>query len=858
LAALKTRFEQAKGKGDAVAKEGRQMDLRESHQHEEKSSAECRRRPASRVQPASFVGYAPLLAIADPELYRRNPFRTLQLDVERTDREITRAVEHHTMLQKLDSTLPGIGGVFSTQTHDADALRDSEQRLRDPEQRFLEEFFWFWPLEIGQSRTDTAILALARADVVSASSHWLENESNPRSAPTCNHNLCILSHLTALDLERLATERALSPREEDELSFHWEQALDRWMRLIEDDAFWGRLTAHIKMRGDAQVTTDTADEIRESLPIALLSIIALLAARSAEWGNASEAYRHQQLLAASPFDHWSVDEACNRVARPFHERIKVICRRAKPNSERDPKRSTENAYAILRDLQPPLSAMTCVLGGEGALLDAAHDEVALAVLDCVRICRENYPRWKKCIALVEEAATYARSHTVRSRVDKERSTVHSARRAYHLDRLWECIREIIESGVPPIEQLERLSEEIPGRIDEIAKVLDQDGEALADAGNLFARALIRVSVELHNKDENYVRALHAIELAARYSTDQELNTKISEGRVVVQQHLDAQIAETRTTGILRPQPQPESMRSQADSTLRDAVNRRQARATYAWGGVFGPTGQQAAHRSPDAALPSTVGVSDDLKPVLRRPRLGTVCGTGLMLIGRADEDQFGSYLATRYFTFLFIPILPTARYRVIQQQGGTYEFLGESSLRGWAVAHVALALFLLAFALAIALTASRQSMRVLPTNGDGAGGGSNSPSAAATSSSRPTTTKAAASQPSGATTGNSQARRQVAAISKTLMQLDTEIGNLEQRVKAAYDQTQSLYGRVITGMQRDNNGALVPRTSYESAAVDQYNHYVRLYLAAKNELTAKEAKRDKLRADLKRLQERDR
>src|ERR1043166_3011915 len=81
-----------------------------------------------------FEGYAPLLEIADQELYRRNAFRILVVDIERTDREIEKELEHRRMMQKLGRSGPELKGVFSIHPPpDMDALRAAEQRLRDLE-----------------------------------------------------------------------------------------------------------------------------------------------------------------------------------------------------------------------------------------------------------------------------------------------------------------------------------------------------------------------------------------------------------------------------------------------------------------------------------------------------------------------------------------------------------------------------------------------------------------------------------------------------------------------------------------------------------------------------------------------------
>ncbi len=70
-----------------------------------------------------------------------------------------------------------------------------------------------------------------------------------------------------------------------------------------------------------------------------------------------------------------------------------------------------------------------------------------------------------------------------------------------------------------------------------------------------------------------------------------------------------------------------------------------------------------------------------VEPIDRAPSLYTVRGIGTTLYGRRDFDSATkSYVATLYFTFFFIPIFPIAAYRVIDQGGGAYRFLGKVPL----------------------------------------------------------------------------------------------------------------------------------------------------------------------------------
>jgi len=82
----------------------------------------------------------------------------------------------------------------------------------------------------------------------------------------------------------------------------------------------------------------------------------------------------------------------------------------------------------------------------------------------------------------------------------------------------------------------------------------------------------------------------------------------------------------------------------------------------------------------------------DLKPISGAPWLFTLNGIGFTLYGHSDFDaETQSFIAIYYFTVLFIPIFPIARYRVINEKGNSYRFLGKLPLRSFDRLHLGLA-----------------------------------------------------------------------------------------------------------------------------------------------------------------------
>lgn len=74
-------------------------------------------------------------------------------------------------------------------------------------------------------------------------------------------------------------------------------------------------------------------------------------------------------------------------------------------------------------------------------------------------------------------------------------------------------------------------------------------------------------------------------------------------------------------------------------------------------------------------------IFQDCQPIKKAPGLSTFNGVGTMLYGHSDEvPETGTYLATRFFTFLFLPLIALGRYRVQNRGNGQYQFYGRAPL----------------------------------------------------------------------------------------------------------------------------------------------------------------------------------
>ena len=403
--------------------------------------------PAPEPVPVPIVpAHELLLELVNPSIYRVNAFRVTGLPVTATARDVIRQGEKLRMQEKLGvrpaahvSLLP------LTPPPDGDAVRAALQRLHDPERRLIDELFWFWPAEPGAGR-DEALELLAAGDATGAVRVWTHRERALTEQYVSTHNMTILAHASALDLEHSANG-GLPERERRQRDEHWAQAFRRWRILLEQEGFWSRLTARIRELDDPRLTTGSARRLREGLPLALLSINAALAVRAAERTARDQVGRQLDILRS-----WDVtpepaagrmapvaNEALLRATAAIRERIQTLCRTAEPEAAADPVRGDEIARRLISQTAPLLAILDLLFPAHDLHRTTARDEVALRALGCQISFGNKTEKWPESEAMLREAITIAASDSARARIQQNLNIVQANRQHAELfGTCWFC------------------------------------------------------------------------------------------------------------------------------------------------------------------------------------------------------------------------------------------------------------------------------------------------------------------------------------------------------------------------------------------------------------------------------------
>lgn len=369
-----------------------------------------------------------LLKMARFDIYRVNAFRILGLPVTASPKEISSGIRKLDLREKYgDVEEHDIGFLPLIVAHDRDARREAQQRLLDPELRFIDEFFWFWPISLDSTGdSDDALVAIRQNDLLRALSIWERHEVQGSEANVSMHNLAVLYHAMALDIERLETEgKKLSKQQVDQKRSYWEQAFSRWKILLNDEGFWQRVRERIRELDDPRLTTGTVRRIRDGLPKALLSINAMLAVEAVEMNDPTDALYHLRLMQRSVFDNTIIGEAIRRAVVPIRDGLKAMCTHAHEETGNVPERDNKVATDLMNHASPLLKNLDLLLPEADATRESAHDEVALQVRSCLISYINETGNWRSVLPLAEKALVIAANPSVRQKIRDDVDTINS-------------------------------------------------------------------------------------------------------------------------------------------------------------------------------------------------------------------------------------------------------------------------------------------------------------------------------------------------------------------------------------------------------------------------------------------------
>jgi len=368
-----------------------------------------------------------LLKTANPSIYRLNSFRILELPVIAAPRDISSQIRKLDLSEKFGNNgAYERGPLYLNPSPNTETRQSAYQRLLDPESRLIDELFWFWPLRTDSPiEEDEALTALLRNDISSAISIWKQHEELASESYVSTHNLAILYHTFALDLEYLETIQSLAQKQIEQKHTYWNKAYSIWQILLKKDGFWQRLGQRIDELDDPRLTHNTGNRIKSEVPLVISSINAQLAAQAAQKNNNTETLFHLNLLNNSRFDKVIIDDALRRTVEPLRDRIKVLCANAEIEAKKSPEHADKTARNLIKETNIFLNMIDKLLPEGHVIRESVHDQIASQILGCAVSFGNKTDDHEKLLKLAKSALSISVSASVRQRIETNIETINN-------------------------------------------------------------------------------------------------------------------------------------------------------------------------------------------------------------------------------------------------------------------------------------------------------------------------------------------------------------------------------------------------------------------------------------------------
>ena len=471
----------------------------------------------------------PLLGTATPDIFRANPFRITGLPVDATPRGVKKRADAM-------EVLAAFGGDGSVDKHpfalspspSSDQIREAIRRLRDPEERIIEEFFWFWPYQYGNSSADPALEALTRGDQEAALSLWTADETSPAHGVVAMHNVAVLCHLVALEWEEHLDKTEVDVDRKRKIERYWRDALKRWAVLLDDDLFWKGVSQRGKELDSARLDDRFLRGLRKTSPIAINLINAKLAIHHAECHRIPLAALHIELIR----EHQSSPDAFRQVGEMALEapigRLRQQLKDCAESVKKDPRSGLASACGLLENAVPSLNLIEMFFGEESDPHKELSNEIA-------RVCNLLQVAYHKasddaasCYEVLERILPMATSPELRQQITENMEIVSGFLDGGKLKSIFEVVRRIGESTDNPRDKFLAFETSAIPALKTASTKVEPNSKALIDLFDAAAMVLRGISLDAWNEHHDRTTACKANDLALQFARGKEAQDRIRE------------------------------------------------------------------------------------------------------------------------------------------------------------------------------------------------------------------------------------------------------------------------------------------------------------------------------------------
>lgn len=443
------------------------------------------------------------------QLYDRNIFRLTGLPVDATPRDITKQAQKLQMMEEVGGDMQMSQGAFKpSKPPTAADIREAIARMKDPEQRLIDEFFWFWPEKFGDSNGDEALEAVKAGKADDAYQIWRSREN--AGSYVAQHNVAVLYHMYAIEWTAKYVDYETNESAEETIKTYWSKSFQRWEKMIEADELWDMLKDRIRSYDDHALTTGYARRIKRNLPEALDKINAEAALTLAERGRMDWAQYHIDFMRETHAGLDDVENTAEMVLQPSKKRVEQYLSSFEDQSKDRPQDGADLAKELLKQCHPIMQLFD-LFHGEGShqrndLFDGVAETVLQMVINHQKATGDN----NAFLTLLKHTLDFANSPHLRERIIKNISIGESNRIYEILKPHFKRLKDIVESNDKISFKLQRVRRELIKKVGDLKNVIDPDDEVLIEYIDSLALALRNISVDAHNKNRDYSTAFRAL------------------------------------------------------------------------------------------------------------------------------------------------------------------------------------------------------------------------------------------------------------------------------------------------------------------------------------------------------------
>jgi TPR repeat protein len=523
------KLDQMKAKGIKVDKD-KSKPLLEQNTTVPKSDSENKkpRKNDSRLRDAKEC--KALLDACTPYLYKQNIFRISGIHIDASPRDLKRRFDDLKTAAEMGDLKDELNHAFALNPiPNIDQIREAAQRFQDPEKRIVDEFFWFWPLDWGKSDNDPALDALKNCDPEKAIHIW-SNALPGDNLPQCTiakHNLAVLHHLKAIDLEIKALDHDLPAETLNAISKDWHTCFKWWKDLVDDEELWSFVADRIRTIDDQRLTTGFARRLCATLPEAMDKINAMLAINFAEKGKLSQATNHISYMKETHQGKYDVSKTLSIITKPLKTRVESAVEIATSAAKKDPAKAAKAAFELLQFVSEPINIIQTVLPPDDHKRIDICDHVAEACLTCQIAYDRKTDDFKTSLEILDAALKYATSEETKEHISDERSKIVINK---HIISLRKKVDEIENLNLLIANKMNLINNDLLPYLSKIKNSPDMSAGLYEKCADYVAGYLRGLSVTEYNDHSNLNGALAIIDIAISVAKGIEERKRLQEDK----------------------------------------------------------------------------------------------------------------------------------------------------------------------------------------------------------------------------------------------------------------------------------------------------------------------------------------